>query len=66
MSGTRIRPSFFLYHRVKVGKLEKNVKLGVHDGKKHKGGPRGQKLNFSKFQIFDLYLLHFVLHDLKW
>ena len=66
MSGIRIRPSFFLYHRVKVGKLEKNVKLGVHDGKKHKGGPRGQKWKVSKFRIFDWCLLHFVPHYLKW
>ena len=53
MSEIRIRPSFFLYHRVKVGKLEKNVKLGVHDGKsiKEDQGVKNGKFSSFKFLI---------------
>ena len=50
MSETRIRPSFFLYHGVKVGKLEKNVKLGVHDGKNIR---EDQGVKNGKFQSFE-------------
>ena len=53
MSGTRIRSSFFLYHRVKIGKLEKNVKLGVHDGKniREDQGVKNGKFPSFKFLI---------------